>query len=421
MKVDSKATENELGPLPEGWEKSLTDDGRVYFVDHNQKTTTWIDPRTKNVRKQDLADLKPGELPYGWEQAYDQNCGVYFIDHLTQSTYVDPPWDKRVQRHHELLLEHLEREKQRLELKKKLAAEKRAELEKAEQKLSELEKRKQEIVAETEPSADRSALSETTRMIEEHKQSIERQSQELVQEQSEVDELEQRLNELIELNQRLAVSNNTQLDQARELTKQIRNIRTMMQVESNQRQALLDYIVKLRQDMLDLEKSRSGEELAEEPEAVDVEKTEEKEAEIVAVEKVEGKPLPEITTELDESRRTQLEMEIELLALKKRLQAEMRERLNLEKLSESVSQEKQKLVQNTDSRVPEWIKKINIYAAQSKELRVKINESQRTNPDKLSFTEKMLFFTAGVIESAESNPSLNRGTPTIGRKSGNRN
>lgn len=417
MKVDSNATENQLGPLPEGWEKALTDDGRVYFVDHNQKSTSWIDPRTKNVRKQDLADLKPGELPYGWEQAYDQSCGVYFIDHLTQSTYVDPPWDKRVQRHHELLIEHLEREKQRLNMKKKLAADKRAELEKAEQKLSELEKRKQDIVAETETTSDKTAVVEATRLIEEQKQSIERQSQELVQEQSEVDELEQRLNELIQLNQRLATSNNAQLDQVRELTKQIRSIRTMMQVESNQRQALLDYIVKLRQEMLDLEKSRSGEELAE---AVEEPKEQESEA-VAVVEKAETKPLPEIATELDESRRTQLEMEIELLALKKRLQAEMRERLNLEKLSESVSQEKQKLVQNTDSRVPEWIKKINIYAAQSKELRVKINESQRANPDKLSFTEKMLFFTAGVIEAAESNSSLNRGTPSIDRKSNNSN
>jgi E3 ubiquitin-protein ligase NEDD4 len=38
------ATAN-LGPLPSGWEMRLTSTGRVYFVDHNTKTTAWDDPR----------------------------------------------------------------------------------------------------------------------------------------------------------------------------------------------------------------------------------------------------------------------------------------------------------------------------------------------------------------------------------------
>jgi E3 ubiquitin-protein ligase NEDD4 len=36
---------SQLGPLPSGWEMRLTNTGRVYFVDHNTKTTTWDDPR----------------------------------------------------------------------------------------------------------------------------------------------------------------------------------------------------------------------------------------------------------------------------------------------------------------------------------------------------------------------------------------
>jgi E3 ubiquitin-protein ligase NEDD4 len=39
------ATNANLGPLPSGWEMRLTSTGRVYFVDHNTKTTTWDDPR----------------------------------------------------------------------------------------------------------------------------------------------------------------------------------------------------------------------------------------------------------------------------------------------------------------------------------------------------------------------------------------
>lgn len=34
-----------LGPLPGGWEMRMTGNGRVYFVDHNAKITTWDDPR----------------------------------------------------------------------------------------------------------------------------------------------------------------------------------------------------------------------------------------------------------------------------------------------------------------------------------------------------------------------------------------
>eukprot|EP00842_Homolaphlyctis_polyrhiza_P005494 jgi/Hompol1/5946/HPOL_000911-RA len=34
-----------LGPLPAGWEQRSTPEGRPYFVDHNTRTTTWLDPR----------------------------------------------------------------------------------------------------------------------------------------------------------------------------------------------------------------------------------------------------------------------------------------------------------------------------------------------------------------------------------------
>uniref|UniRef100_A0A672LVQ7 WW domain-containing protein n=1 Tax=Sinocyclocheilus grahami TaxID=75366 RepID=A0A672LVQ7_SINGR len=34
-----------LGPLPPGWEIRNTATGRVYFVDHNNRTTQFTDPR----------------------------------------------------------------------------------------------------------------------------------------------------------------------------------------------------------------------------------------------------------------------------------------------------------------------------------------------------------------------------------------
>lgn len=37
---------DEAQPLPPGWEKRYTPQGQRYFIDHNTKTTTFIDPRT---------------------------------------------------------------------------------------------------------------------------------------------------------------------------------------------------------------------------------------------------------------------------------------------------------------------------------------------------------------------------------------
>lgn len=34
-------------PLPEGWDVGFDFDGKPYFIDHKNKTTTWVDPRDK--------------------------------------------------------------------------------------------------------------------------------------------------------------------------------------------------------------------------------------------------------------------------------------------------------------------------------------------------------------------------------------
>lgn len=39
--------EGGLGPLPSGWERRVQPDGRVYYVNHKNRTTQWEDPRTQ--------------------------------------------------------------------------------------------------------------------------------------------------------------------------------------------------------------------------------------------------------------------------------------------------------------------------------------------------------------------------------------
>lgn len=45
---DESRQEDNLGPLPEGWEERVHSDGRIFFIDHNTRTTQWEDPRMSN-------------------------------------------------------------------------------------------------------------------------------------------------------------------------------------------------------------------------------------------------------------------------------------------------------------------------------------------------------------------------------------
>lgn len=44
-----------LGPLPEGWEQAVTDDGQVYYLNHKTKSTSWFDPRNMSHDSQTVS------------------------------------------------------------------------------------------------------------------------------------------------------------------------------------------------------------------------------------------------------------------------------------------------------------------------------------------------------------------------------
>ncbi|XP_005987683.1 membrane-associated guanylate kinase, WW and PDZ domain-containing protein 3a isoform X2 [Latimeria chalumnae] len=82
--------EESLEPLPKNWEMAYTDTGMVYFIDHNSKTTTWLDPRLAKKSKAP-EECDEGELPYGWEKIEDPHYGTYYVDHINQKTQFDNP------------------------------------------------------------------------------------------------------------------------------------------------------------------------------------------------------------------------------------------------------------------------------------------------------------------------------------------
>ena len=98
-------TTSGTGDLPAGWEQRHTPEGRAYFVDHNTRTTTWVDPRRQQyirmygqnnqnggnttIQTQPVSQL--GALPSGWEMRLTNTARVYFVDHNTKTTTWDDP------------------------------------------------------------------------------------------------------------------------------------------------------------------------------------------------------------------------------------------------------------------------------------------------------------------------------------------
>uniref|UniRef100_A0AAY4B0G5 Membrane-associated guanylate kinase, WW and PDZ domain-containing protein 2 n=1 Tax=Denticeps clupeoides TaxID=299321 RepID=A0AAY4B0G5_9TELE len=80
----------ELGPLPDNWEMAYTEKGEVYFIDHNTKTTSWLDPRLAKKAKPP-EECEEDELPYGWEKIDDPIYGSYYVDHINRRTQFENP------------------------------------------------------------------------------------------------------------------------------------------------------------------------------------------------------------------------------------------------------------------------------------------------------------------------------------------
>lgn len=81
--------EDGLGALPDGWEKRVQPDNRVYFVNHKNRTTQWEDPRTQGQEVSLMG--AEGPLPSGWEIRYTATGERFFVDHNTRRTTFEDP------------------------------------------------------------------------------------------------------------------------------------------------------------------------------------------------------------------------------------------------------------------------------------------------------------------------------------------
>ncbi|XP_050087021.1 E3 ubiquitin-protein ligase Nedd-4 isoform X3 [Anopheles aquasalis] len=86
---DPRSSDDNLGPLPEGWEERVHSDGRTFFIDHNTRITQWDDPRLSNPK------IAGQAVPYSrdYKQKYE-----YFKNQLQKPSNVPNKIDIKVRR-----------------------------------------------------------------------------------------------------------------------------------------------------------------------------------------------------------------------------------------------------------------------------------------------------------------------------------
>nr|XP_022331309.1 E3 ubiquitin-protein ligase NEDD4-like isoform X2 [Crassostrea virginica] len=107
--ADGASAADDEEPLPAGWAVSRAPNGRVFYINHNTRMTTWDDPRkTQNQRasvrrtgdtptlvrrsssNEDLLQ-NLGPLPPGWEERTHVDGRVFYINHNNKTTQWDDP------------------------------------------------------------------------------------------------------------------------------------------------------------------------------------------------------------------------------------------------------------------------------------------------------------------------------------------
>lgn len=83
--------------LPPGWEIRLDPNNRIYYVDHNTRTTSWHAPKMVGQGAPRPPPPPPPPLPAlpaGWEERTTPNDNrKYYVDHNTKmTTWVRPTW-----------------------------------------------------------------------------------------------------------------------------------------------------------------------------------------------------------------------------------------------------------------------------------------------------------------------------------------
>ncbi|KAM9848350.1 protein WWC3 isoform 2-T2 [Aulostomus maculatus] len=246
-----KRRESSELPLPAGWEEARDYDGRVFFIDHNTRQTSWIDPRDRITKPLTFADCVGDELPLGWEEVYDQQVGVYYIDHINKTTQIENPRTQWRQEQERMLKEYLVVAQEALEAKKEMYLIKQQRLELAQQEMllfHDLSEDNRSISSTLSGSSSNAKYDPDQIKVEIacRRERLSRLKQELAQVKQELQYKEMGVETLQEIDRKMSCSQtNYKLDEAQAIFNELRSIKKAISTGEKERQDLIQSLAKL--------------------------------------------------------------------------------------------------------------------------------------------------------------------------------
>ncbi|XP_043985671.1 protein WWC3 [Gambusia affinis] len=246
-----KRRESKELPLPAGWEEARDYDGRVFYIDHNTRQTSWIDPRDRITKPLTFADCVGDELPLGWEEVYDQQVGVYYIDHINKTTQIENPRTQWRQEQERMLKEYLVVAQEALKAKKEMYLIKQQRLELAQQEMLRLDELSGDIHSLTSTFT---GLSSSVKYNPDQikfeiackRERLSRLKQELAQVKQELQYKAMGVETLQEIDRKMSCSQtNYKLDEAQAIFNELRSIKKSISSGEKERQDLIQSLAKL--------------------------------------------------------------------------------------------------------------------------------------------------------------------------------
>ncbi|XP_056414856.1 protein WWC3 isoform X1 [Hyla sarda] len=239
-------------PLPAGWEEARDYDGRVFYIDHNTRQTSWIDPRDRITKPLTFADCVGNELPLGWEMVYDQQIGVYYMDHINQITQIEDPREQWRREQERMLKEYLVVAQEALNAKKEIYQIKQQRFELAQEEYQQLH----ELCEDDNRShaSSFSGFSTNTKYdphqikaeIASRRDRLSRLKRELTLMKQELQFKEKGVETLQEIDRKMSSAHtNYKLDEAQAIMNELRTIRQAICMGEKERRDLMQSLAKL--------------------------------------------------------------------------------------------------------------------------------------------------------------------------------
>ncbi|XP_038226828.2 protein WWC3 isoform X2 [Dermochelys coriacea] len=239
-------------PLPAGWEEARDFDGRVFYIDHNTRQTSWIDPRDRITKPLTFADCVGDELPLGWETVYDQQIGIYYMDHINQLTQIEDPREQWRREQERMLKEYLIVAQEALNAKKEIYQIKQQRFELAQEEYQQLHK-----LCEDDSRSYASAFSgfstntkydpyQIKAEIASRRDRLSRLKRELAHMKEELQYKEKGVETLQEIDRKMSNAHtNYKLDEAQAIMNELRTIKKAICMGEKERQDLMQSLAKL--------------------------------------------------------------------------------------------------------------------------------------------------------------------------------